>query len=267
MDHQPDTVRPVLLLLAQVAATQPQLTTLSEKALKALLATPQLTNELAALKASHVRLSPLLRVITNSLVARLSASAPEAVDAFEAPLVELIQSEILEQVAQGLALQVLQAAAEPGIPAEVQAAFQRALRALDVRHPAAVDAAVNGALAPLRAQKAGCGKRGEHGSSSEGEEAEEGSASARQRAIFAVVQSTFGGSAAQGSTRALCGDTPLTLSAAAASPAAGVRRMVLQASAPPDQCAVLELATARQVHNRAMRKVIHATSMPVLCAR
>eukprot|EP00983_Pelagomonas_calceolata_P062220 1147182-Pelagomonas_calceolata.AAC.2 len=34
IDHQPDTVRPVLLLLAQVAVTQPQLTTLSEKALK-----------------------------------------------------------------------------------------------------------------------------------------------------------------------------------------------------------------------------------------
>lgn len=55
---------------------------------------------------------------------------------------------------------------------------------------------------------------------------EEGRASARHRAIFAVVQSAFGGAAGNGSTRALCGDTPLTLSAAAASPAAGVRRMV-----------------------------------------
>ena len=34
IEHAPDTVRPVLLLLAQVAATQPQLATLPEKALK-----------------------------------------------------------------------------------------------------------------------------------------------------------------------------------------------------------------------------------------
>eukprot|EP00967_Tisochrysis_lutea_P110712 scaffold173491_cov19-Tisochrysis_lutea.AAC.1 len=64
---------------------------------QALLATPQLTHELASLKASHVRLSPLLRVITTSLVARLSASAQGAVDALEAPLMELVQSGILEQ--------------------------------------------------------------------------------------------------------------------------------------------------------------------------
>ncbi len=34
IEHQPETVRPVLLLVAQVAATQPQLSTLPEKALK-----------------------------------------------------------------------------------------------------------------------------------------------------------------------------------------------------------------------------------------
>lgn len=34
IEHQPETVRPVLLLVAQVAATQPQLSTLPDKALK-----------------------------------------------------------------------------------------------------------------------------------------------------------------------------------------------------------------------------------------
>lgn len=34
IEHQPEMARPVLLLLAQVAATQPQLTALPEKALK-----------------------------------------------------------------------------------------------------------------------------------------------------------------------------------------------------------------------------------------
>jgi hypothetical protein len=47
---------------------------------------------------------------------------------------------------------------------------------------------------------------------------------AHHRAIFAAVQSAFGGG--HSSARALCGDTPLTLASAAVAPTAGMRRMV-----------------------------------------
>ncbi len=70
---------------------------------------------------------------------------------------------------------MLHAAAAPEAPPAAQVALQRVLRALDVRHPEAVDAAVNGALAPLRArggsklQAPGSGSEGGSSSSSEGE--------------------------------------------------------------------------------------------------
>lgn len=58
-------------------------------------------------------------------------------------------------------------------------------------------------------------------------QAAEGTANTHQQAIFNVVKAAFGGGDdGHGSARALCGDTSLTLTAAAAAPAAGVRRMV-----------------------------------------
>lgn len=118
----------------------------------------------------------------------------------------------------------------------------RVLRALDARHPSHVDAAVNGALAPLRAPARrgdGGNAGGDSASSSEGgssgDEEEGGGGgsvhaahAARHREIFAVVQEAFGGGGgcAASSARAVCGDTALTLGAALGAPAAGVRRMV-----------------------------------------
>ena len=62
---------------------------------QALLSTPHLISELSNLEASRVRLCPLLRVVTSSLVTRVASGAAES---YEAPLLELIHSGLLEQV-------------------------------------------------------------------------------------------------------------------------------------------------------------------------
>ena len=57
---------------------------------------PNLTTELVTLKASRVRLSPLLRVLSASLVSRMCSGT--SADVYEAPLMELVHAGLLEQV-------------------------------------------------------------------------------------------------------------------------------------------------------------------------
>ena len=79
---------------------------------------------------------------------------------------------------------MLHAAADPGLPNDAaQAALQRVLRALDLRHPAAMDAAVNGALAPLRG---GAKQRGGR-SGTEGGDSSSGSEEVRVCALCALI--------------------------------------------------------------------------------
>ena len=66
---------------------------------QAMLSTPNLTTELAALAAARVRLSPLLRVLTSTLVTRIASATDKSTTAmYEATLLALVHSNMLEQV-------------------------------------------------------------------------------------------------------------------------------------------------------------------------
>jgi hypothetical protein len=115
---------------------------------------------------------------------------------------------------------------------DLVSAVQRLLRTLDLHHPAQVDAAVNAMLDSV-SKPAGMSvtsdaeksEKGDDNEKSEEEEEEDEEAqaanAARSEAVLKLLSSTF-----EGSARAPCGDTHMTLAAAAAAPSAGVRKAV-----------------------------------------
>jgi hypothetical protein len=117
---------------------------------------------------------------------------------------------------------------------ELVSAVQRLLRTLDLHHPAQVDVAVNtvlGSVAKASAAGADTGKKegaadqdGEAPEEKEEEEEDEETKAAnvaKSEAVLKLLSSTF-----EGSARAPCGATHMTLAAAAAAPSAGVRKAV-----------------------------------------
>lgn len=118
---------------------------------------------------------------------------------------------------------------------ELVSAIQRLLRTLDLHHPEQVDAAVNAALgsvakatkaaaAAAAATTAGAEEAAEEEEEDDDEEEDEeakAAKAARSEAVLTLLSSTF-----EGSARAPCADTHLTLAAAAAAPSAGVRKAV-----------------------------------------
>ena len=144
---------------------------------QALIAIPGLARELSAMEASRVRIQPLLRLLADTLAARLltsllaptPASASSAGDDAEAALLDLAKVGLLQQHAQSLAEALLHAvaAADVATPPATTAApatkkgkaaaavptlipgresAKRILQALERRHPTAVDAAINSIL-------------------------------------------------------------------------------------------------------------------------
>lgn len=224
MEPGADQLRTVLLVLAHLSVTQPHVSSLPDKALKALLAAPSVVPELQALATANVRVGPLLALFSSTLASKL----PNGYEVHETAMLQLVHTGLLEPVAKGLALKLLRAAAESAKDAPGRRAVLRVLRALDLRYPTQMDAAVNEALAPLRAaqkQRQGAGGA-EQGSSSE-EEDEAAAAAGSQpseaaQAVYAVVKEAMAHSA-----RAPCSDCALTLAAAAVAPAARVRKMAL----------------------------------------
>jgi hypothetical protein len=243
-----------------------------------LLAQPDLAAQLSALQAKGARLAPLLRLLLSALAA--AAASPDEPAPTGAAAAALLRSLVLEVdlqpgQAREAAAQLLDAGAglivqsgagdgEEGSEQEEEddeggagGALRRvrgALRALDLRHPEEVDAAVNAALtdarrqqqeegqgaaaatpaAPTAATPKG-GKKGKAGAAAaSGQEgasaAATGGAAARREALFRLVQACFGASAHAPVDGGADADSDAgeaqTLAAAVHAPAEGVRIMV-----------------------------------------
>ncbi|GFH13765.1 BP28CT domain-containing protein, partial [Haematococcus lacustris] len=70
----PDAMRLVLMTLAHMAHTQPSLTLIPSKALKCLVSSPSFLDVLTGLGQAELALTPLLRLLTTSLVTALATA-------------------------------------------------------------------------------------------------------------------------------------------------------------------------------------------------
>jgi hypothetical protein len=220
--------------------------TATVRAAKTLAAQPDLTAELAALQAKGARLGPLLRLLLSSLAA--AAASPDEAPAkaaaagelicdlardldLDAPDVEAVAASLLEAGAAALpAAGRAKAGPADGGPGGAVARVCRALQALDLRHPQAVDAAVNAALgegaaaaaAPPPAAAPGKGKKGRAAAG----------APAGREGVFELVQRCFAGSS-HAAVAGGAGGSAQTLAVAVHAPAEGVRIMVRPPAALP----------------------------------
>ncbi|GAB4814939.1 hypothetical protein N2152v2_001985 [Parachlorella kessleri] len=191
-----------LLVLAHLAATQPHLSLLPRGAVQQLAKVGSVAAELAALANRGVKLRPLLVLL-------LKAAALLAVGSAEcgALLEQIITLVPLGSAAGPLARSLLQQAAEEPQPEGPSATLLRLLRALELRWPAELDAAVNAALDPASAEGTDANSLGEAG---------------RQR-LFTVLELAFAGTA-----RLPVLEAGTTLALAVDAPSAAVREMALQ---------------------------------------
>lgn len=184
-------------------------------------------------------MAPLVSLLARSLVSL--TTTPGSGDKYLAPLLELIHANVLSTAAKDFTAQLLALGAGANASSaegkELRERCVKLLRALDLRYPTQVDAAVNAVLTPLRGASPSGSKKKPVSSaknsqddaeepSSSGEEDEEadtvsGALSAEQHALFALVKDAFMSSGA-----APCGDSMMTLAAALMAPAAGIRSMV-----------------------------------------
>ena len=218
---------------------------------------PTLTRELSMMEAGRIRIQPLLTVLINTLSEQLvspkqpplsssesSDSSPLSVEA-EATLIDLTRSGLLQHQVQPLAEKLLLAAATMSVAAPAPAttkggskgkknaekastinnsprsSVKHVLQALERRYPVPIDAAVNAVLSAAAAVDA---------SSDDEAPAASGRArpaSAHQKAVFDLVNETF---AATG--HVACGDSGLTVAAAASAPQASIRRMAIEQVGP-----------------------------------
>lgn len=224
-----------------------------------LVAQADLPAELQALQAKGARLGPLLRLLLSALctaTASTDESASKAASALTLFCTLTQQLELEGQDVQAAAGQLLAAGArliqlpdkedeeaaeggdEAGEVSKQEVALQRvcdALRTLDLRHPEAVDAAVNAGLdreaavaAAATADDAPPQAGGKGGKHKGGKAAAAVAARAGREGVFALVQRCFGGSSHEvvgGGGKGGEGARQ-TLAVALHAPAEGVRIMV-----------------------------------------
>ncbi|GBF96147.1 hypothetical protein Rsub_08895 [Raphidocelis subcapitata] len=233
-----------LMLLAHIANTQPQLAALPRKALQHLAAQAELADALSALQSKGARLGPLARLLLSGLCDALSS--PEEGQSKAAAAASALaglchQLELEPHHAEEAAAKLLAAGAallpaadagggddEGGAAAAAAAALERvsaALRALDLRYPAAVDAAVNAALGEGAAAAAGP----QPPPAAKGKKAKAAGAAAPdgRGAVFDFVQRSLGGSS-HAPVPGGAGGGAQTLAAAVHAPAEGVRIMAIE---------------------------------------
>eukprot|EP00798_Chlamydomonas_sp_ICE-L_P013555 gene13555-19426_t len=243
MDGTAEQVQTILLVLAHMASTQPLLTHLPPAALKRFVALPSLVTELSSMKEAQVHLRPLMLLLTSSLVLLLLPPAGEAgakdkegatpdkggakdkkrahsraSAAAEALLMEMAHAGVLTPVAQELATSLLRAA--PSATEVTRPSVMKLLRALDLRYPAATDAAINSMLRSSATPAAAVDNDSD--SDMDGDEGKEGEEQ-RTKDLFAFVREAFASSA-----HAPCGDMAMTLAAAVSAPQSGIRIMALK---------------------------------------
>lgn len=229
---------------------------------QALLSAPGLVELVEGLAEVNVRVAPLLALVTRSAAHRLAGN-PES---FQEPLLQLVHTGLLEGCAQALAAQLLQAASglDAGTPARDSAA--KVLRALDLRYPTQVDAAVNAALAPLRKNAESKAAEGEE---SDEEDMGDGAPHAAAQAVYQLVKTALGHS-----VRAPCGDSAMTLAAAAVAPAASMRKMALveagailaKGDLPDESAAQLQACVMNGLSDDDMDVVATAIGLPCLAS-
>lgn len=117
-----------LMAVAHLTATQPQFSSASAKAISALLALPNLITHLSQLSARKVRLTPLLALLLQALASDLVGGS-NAADV----LTQLLQEMPMDGLAEGLAVQLLQAAEKAAGDPEGRLQLQAVLRQLDLR--------------------------------------------------------------------------------------------------------------------------------------
>jgi hypothetical protein len=209
-----------------------------------LAAQPDLTSELSALQAKGARVGPLLRLLLLSLAA--AAASPEESPSkaaaaaslicdlardldLEAADVAAVAAALLEAGAAALAGGVGADASpsDEGAPGAL-ARVCKVLRSLDLRHPQAVDAAVNAALgegaaaAAPPAPAAAAASKGKKGKARGGQPDAGGGG---RGTVFELVQRCFAGSS-HAAVAGGAGGSPQTLAAAVHAPAEAVRIMV-----------------------------------------
>lgn len=227
---------------------------------QALTSIPTLTRELSMMEAGRIRIQPLLTVLTNTLSDQLVSpkhsplSSSESSDSSplsskaEATLIDLTRSGLLQHQVQPLAERLLLAAASMSIAAPAptttkggskgkkntekasivdsspRASVKHVLQALERRYPVPIDAAVN---AVLRAAAAVDGSSDDDQDEAPAAASSGARPSAHQKAVFDLVNETF---AATG--HVACGDSGLTVAAAASAPQASIRRMAIEQVGP-----------------------------------
>ncbi|KAF8067371.1 hypothetical protein HT031_002419 [Scenedesmus sp. PABB004] len=259
-----------LMLLAHLAASQPHLTALPLRALQLLAAQEGVGQQLADLQARGAKLGPLMSLLLPSLAAALPGQ-PALLPLLLALLRHL---DLDPALVQGAAAGLLRAGAAAHAAQGGTAAphVGEALRALDLRFPDQLDAAINAALRDAGAAEApapGGGRRGK--AAKGGAKAQRGGADA----LFTYVQACFSGSRHEvlsagdgGSEAGGGGGAALTLSLAVAAPASGVRAMALRkldaACAEPDAPAstreLLAASLASCLHDEALEVAATAAS-------
>jgi len=222
-----------------------------------LTAIPSLTRELSIMEAGRIRIQPLLALLTNTLSDQLmslkqplsSSSSSLSSSEAEVVLIDLTRAGLLHCQTQPLAEKLLQAAASMPSPAPSstgskgggkgkksndkpstshedaagpRASAKRVLQALERRHPVPIDAAVNSALGRCHAPAAAVAL-GDSSDDDADEAMDAAGGAAARKAVFDFVNETF---VATG--HVACGDTGLTVVAAASAPQAAVRRMAIE---------------------------------------
>ncbi|KAL4421861.1 hypothetical protein ABPG77_001343 [Micractinium sp. CCAP 211/92] len=192
----------VVMLLAHLANTQEHLGELPDKAFKHLAKVSGLVDQLAALSDKGCRIDRLLALLVREAMAELPARPH-----YEQLLQALLARVQMGGAARALADAVLRQAGAAGEDDPHRHVLHRLLRTLDLRYPAAVDAAVDAALPQGGAAGGGAGAEEQQ----------------RHQRVLAALSSAF-----EGTARSPLLEAGTTVLLAAEAPAVAVRQLAVQ---------------------------------------